>query len=57
MKIAVSFEISLDFFLLFSVYDDGQEYYLIVGEDQHTVKEALILLKGHHIRNKKFLSF
>ena len=51
MKIAVSFELSLDFFLLFSVYYDGQEYYLIVGEYQHTVKEALILLKGHHIRN------
>ena len=56
MKIAVSFELSLDFILRFSVIFDGQEYYLIVGEDQLTVKEALILLKGHHIRNNKFLS-
>ena len=57
MKIAVSFELSLDFFLLFSVYDDGQEYYLIDFHDQLSVEEALILLKRYFIRDYKFLTF
>ena len=56
MKIAVSFKLFLDSFLLFSIYADGQKYYLIGGKDQLSIEKAFILLKRNHIQDNKFFS-